>query len=163
MYSLPIQIKKSISFPRLSSKNVLEYEIYAKFKDDTYTSGIRTELLDTITNPSVPSPNEKEMVCEYSKNSTYPLPKNIYIDKDHKVRVFVDDVLISSLWYTVNFYAKIFTVNTNKIEIHTDTKVSIRYYEDIITKDYFLDENCELFVKPIFNESYHYGDHNIIL
>ena len=103
------------------------------------------------------------MVYKYSKNYTYPLPSNIFIDKDHKVRVFVDDVLISSLWYTINFYAKIFTINTSKIGIHIDTKVSIKYYEDIITKDYFLDEDCELFVKPIFNESYHYGDHNIIL
>jgi hypothetical protein len=163
MYTLPVQIKKTIAFPRLSSKNVLKYEIYAKFKDDTYTSGIRTELLDTIENSSVPSPVEKDMECEYSVNYTYPLPKNIYIDKDHRMRVFVDGILISSLWYTANFYAKIFTINTNKIAIHNDTKISIKYYEDIISKDYFLDENCELFVKPIFLESYHYGDHNIII
>lgn len=163
MYTLPIQIKKTISFPRLTSKNVLCYEIYAKFKDNTYTSGIRTELLDTIKNLIIPSPIEKEMDYEYSKNYTYQLPKNIYMDKDHKIRVFVDGILISSLWYTVNKYAKIFTINTNKIEINTNTKVSIKYYEDIISKDYFLDEECELFVKPIFTESYHYGDHNIIL
>ena len=47
-YVIPSSIKKTIRFPRLTSKNVLAYEIYTKTVDNTYDSGIRVDLIDTI-------------------------------------------------------------------------------------------------------------------
>lgn len=162
-YVIPASIKKTIRFPRLASKNVLSYEIYTKTIDDTYNSGIRIDLIDTIQNPIMPSPVINQMELEYSNNTTWNLPKDIYMDRDHDVIILVDGIQISKLYYTINKTAKIFTINTNKITINTDTKVSIIYYQDIIEKSYMVEENCEVFVKPIIIDSYHYGQHNVIL
>lgn len=162
-YIIPASIKKTIRFPRLTSKNVLSYEIYTKTVDDTYNSGIRIDLIDTIQNPVIPSPAKNQIDLEYSNNATWNLPKNIYMDRDHDIIILVDGIQISKLYYTINKAAKIFTINTNQITINTDTKVSIIYYQDIIEKSYMVEQDCEIFVKPIIKDSYHYGQHNIIL
>lgn len=162
-YIIPASIKKTIKFPRLSSKNVLSYEIYTKTVDDTYDSGIRIDLIDTIQNPNIPSPVQDTIDLEYSNNATWNLPKNIYMDRDHDIIILVNDIQISKLYYTVNKPAKLFTINTNKITINPDTKISIIYYKDIIEKSYMVEKDCEIFVKPIITDSYHYGQHNVIL
>lgn len=162
-YIIPASIKKIIRFPRLSSKNVLSYEVYTKTVDDTYDSGIRIDLIDTIQNPIIPSPVQDTIDLEYSNNATWNLPKNIYMDRDHDIIVLVDDIQISKLYYTINKSAKLFTINTNKITINSDTKVKIIYYQDIIEKSYMVEQDCEVFVKPIIIDSYHYGQHNVIL
>lgn len=162
-YIIPTSIKKTIRFPRLTSKNVLNYEIYTKTIDDTYSSGIRIDLIDAIQNPNIPSPVKNQIDLEYSNNATWNLPKNIYMDRDHDIIILVDGIQISKLYYTINKAAKIFTINTNQITINTDTKVSIIYYQDIIEKSYMVEQDCEIFVKPIIKDSYHYGQHNIIL
>lgn len=162
-YIIPANIKKTIRFPRLTSKNVLSYEIYTKTIDNTYDSGIRIDLIDTIQNPNVPSPVRKQIDLEYSNNFTWNLPKDIYMDRDHDIVVLVDSIQISKLYYTVNKVAKLFTINTNNITINADSKISIIYYQDIIEKSYMVEDDCEIFVKPIIIDSYHYGQHNIIL
>lgn len=162
-YIIPASIKKTIRFPRLTSKNVLSYEIYTKTVDDTYNSGIRIDLIDTIQNPVIPSPAKNQIDLEYSNNATWNLPKNIYMDRDHDIIILVDGIQISKLYYTINKAAKIFTINTNKITINSDTKVKIIYYQDIIEKSYMIEQDCEIFVKPIIIDSYHYGQHNIII
>ena len=163
MSIIPVSIKKTVRFPRLSSKNVISYEIYTKTIDDTYESGIRTELVDTIENPVIPSPVQNRKVLEYSNNFTWSLPNDIYMDRDHMLIVLIDGIQISNLYYTINKPAKIFTINTNKIIINPDTKVEIMYYQDIIEKSYMLEDDCEFFIKPIIIDSYHYGQHNVIL
>lgn len=162
-YVIPTSIKKTIRFPRLTSKNVLRYEIYTKTIDDTYDSGIRIDLLDTIQNPNIPSPVQKQIDLEYSNNATWSLPNNIFLDRDHDIIILIDNIQISKLYYTVNKTAKLFTINTNKITINPDTKISIIYYQDIIEKSYMLEQDCEIFVKPIIIDSCYYGQHNIIL
>jgi hypothetical protein len=162
-YIIPSSIKKTIKFPRLSSKNVIAYEIYTKTVDVTYESGIRTDLIDTISNPNIPSPVVTERKFDYSENGTWYLPKDIYMDRDHKIRVFVDDIQISSLYYTINKMAGLFTINKNAITINPDSIVKIEYYKDIIEKSYMVEQECEVIVKPKMIESYHYGKHNIIL
>ena len=147
-YIIPASIKKTIRFPRLTSKNVLSYEIYTKTVDDTYNSGIRTDLIDTIQNPIIPSPVKTEIELEYSNNATWNLPNNIYMDRDHDIIILVNDIQISKLYYTIN---------------NSDTKVKIIYYQDIIEKSYMVEQDCEVFVKPIIIDSYHYGQHNVIL
>lgn len=162
-YIIPASIKKTIRFPRLTSKNVLSYEIYTKTVDDTYNSGIRIDLIDTIQNPVIPSPVQDTIDLEYSNNATWNLPKNIYMDRDHDIIILINDIQISKLYYTVNKPAKLFTINTNKITINPDTKISIIYYKDIIEKSYMVEQDCEIFIKPIIIDSYHYGQHNVIL
>ena len=103
-----------------------------------------------------------EIELEYSNNATWNLPNNIYMDRDHDIIILVNDIQISKLYYTINKSAKIFTINTNKITINSDTKVKIIYYQDIIEKSYMVEQDCEVFVKPIIIDSYHYGQHNII-
>ena len=85
------------------------------------------------------------------------------MDRDHDIIILVDGIQISKLYYTINKSAKIFTINTNQITINADTKISIIYYQDIIEKSYMVEQDCEIFVKPIIKDSYHYGQHNIIL
>lgn len=162
-YIIPSSIKKTIRFPRLTSKNILNYEIYTKTIDNTYNSGIRIELLDTIQNPIIPFPIKTQIDLDYSNNATWSLPKDIFMDKDHGIIVLVDDIQISKLYYTINKQANLLTINQYKIKINTGTKVSLIYYQDIIEKSYMLDNECGIFIKPIIKNSYHYGNHNIIL
>lgn len=164
VHTLPIDIKKIISFPRLSPENVSRYEIYAEYKDSSSPSGLRTELLDTVENPKAPCPEECELIYEtHSLNNTYHLPKGIYMDDGHRLRVFIDGAAISFLWFTVNRSAGIFTINESKVKITDDTEVKIRYYRDVIKKEYRMGEDCRIIVRPVFRQSYYFGTHNIIL
>ena len=162
-YILPSSIKKTIRFPRLTSKNVICYNVYTKTVDDTYGSGIRIDLIDKIDNPNIPSPFQKQIDLGYSNNATWNLPSNIYMDRDHGVIVLIDGIQISKLYYTVNKMAKLITVNTNKVAINSDTKVSIIYYQDIIEKSYMVEEDCDIYIEPVIMDSYHYGKHNVII
>lgn len=162
-YIIPSSIKKTIKFPRLSSKNVISYEVYTKTIDDTYDSGIRTDLIDTILNPNIPSPVVMTKELEYAENGTWNLPKNIYLDRDHKIRVFVDKIQISNLYYTINKVAGLITINKNNVTMNPDSIISIEYYIDVIEKSYMFEQDCEIIIKPVMIESYHYGKHNIII
>lgn len=162
-YILPANLKKTIRFPRLSSKSVIGYEVYTKTLDETYESGIRNDLLDTIINPSIPTPIKEKITLEYTNNATWHLPKHIYLDKDHSIIILIDGIQISSLCYNINKLRNIFSISTNKVSLAPDTKIEMIYYKDIIEKSYLLKNDCEIFVKPVIKESYQYGDHNIIL
>lgn len=163
MYTLPLQIKKKITFPRLPYRHVSHYEVWGHFKDPSYASGIRNELLEEIKNPKFFTLEEYEVSYDYDISNTYQLPAGIFMDREHKIKVYVDGMLISSLWYTINRRTLMFTINKNKVSMNTDTKIMVKYYKDVITKEYALDKDCTVSVKPVFLPSYHYGDHNVIL
>ena len=44
-----------------------------------------------------------------------------------------------------------------------EDKLELEYYQDLITRSYMLESNCEIYIKPIFTDSYTYGYHNIII
>jgi hypothetical protein len=163
-FILPAFLKKTISFRRLTSKNVISYEVYAHYKDNNYSSGIRTELLDTIINPTVPNPVLKRIELEYTTNVTWDLPDDAYLDKDYRFRMYLNDVLLTSLHYKYNRLSKLITLNTDILEdYNVNDKLELEYYQDIITKDYTPDGNCEISIKPVFKDGYTYGTHNIII
>ena len=62
---------------------------------------------------------------------------------DRKIRNYV-----GKCWYTV---------------VHLDKVYMTEYYEDLITRSYMLETDCQIYVKPIFTDSYTYGYHNIII
>jgi hypothetical protein len=162
-YIIPALLKKTITFRRLTSKNVLAYEIYATYKDDTYISGVRTELLDTIENPIVPNPVIKRIELNYNDNATWKLPYDAYLDRDHQFRLYLNGAIVSTMCYNFNKVSKLITLDTILKKYTVNDKIEIEYYQDIITKDYMLEKNCEISIKPIFTESYTYGYHNIII
>lgn len=161
-YIIPAFLKKTINFRRLTSKNVLAYEVYATFKDDTYTSGIKTELLDTIENPIIPNPITKRIELSYNDNATWELPYDAYLDRDHQFRLYLNDFILSSMCYNYNRLNKLITLDTVMKEYTDSDKLELEYYQDIITKEYMLDKDCEITVKPVFTDSYTYGYHNVI-
>ena len=161
-YIIPAFLKKTINFRRLTSKNVLAYEVYATFKDDTYTSGIKTELLDTIENPIIPNPITKRIELSYNDNATWELPYDAYLDRDHQFRLYLNDFILSSMCYNYNRLSKLITLDTVMKEYTDSDKLELEYYQDIITKEYMLDKDCEITVKPVFTDSYTYGYHNVI-
>lgn len=156
-------IKKTVYFKRLKSKNIKSYKIYTKTVDTNYTSGIKTELIDEIENPVIPSPVTSRKVLGYSPNFTWQLPDDIYIDQDHPFRILVNDIAISSLHYTLNRLTNLVTINTNIIKIDLNTVVEIEYFKDIIIKSYMVEKDCELIVEPIFRDTHNYGKHNVIV
>jgi hypothetical protein len=162
-YIIPAFLKKTISFRRLTSKNVLAYEVYATYKDDTYTSGVKTELLDTIENPIIPNPITKRIELLYNDNATWELPYDAYLDRDHQFRLYLNDFILSSMCYNYNRLSKLITLDTVMKEYTNNDKLELEYYQDIITKEYMLDKNCEITVKPVFTDSYTYGYHNVII
>lgn len=162
-YIIPALLNKTITFRRLTAKNVLAYEIYATYKDDSYTSGVRTELLDTIENPKIPNPVLKRIELKYNDNATWSLPYDAYLDRDHQFRLYLNDFIISSLCYKFNRLSKLITLDTMMKKYTPSDKIEMEYYQDIITKSYMLEQDCEISVKPIFTDSYTYGYHNVIM
>lgn len=162
-FVLPAFIKKTISFRRLTSKNVVSYEVYAHYKDNNYKSGIRTELLDTIINPSVPTPVLKRIPLNYNDNITWELPYDAYLDKDYRFRLYLNDTLLNSLQYKYNRLSKLITLNIDILEYTVNDKLELEYYQDIITKEYMPEENCEITIKPVFKDGFTYGTHNVII
>lgn len=162
-YIVPALLKKTITFRRLTSKNVLAYEVYATYKDNNNTSGIRTELLDTIENPTVPQPTVKRITLQYNENATWELPYDAYLDRDHQFRLYLNGFIVSSMCYKFNRLTKLITFDTVMKSYTVNDTMEMEYYLDIITKDYMLEEDCELSIKPIFTDTYTYGNHNVII
>jgi len=162
-YIIPALLKKTITFRRLASKNVLSYEVYATYKDDTYSSGVRTELMDTIQNPNVPNPIIKRIDLSYNDNATWELPYDAYLDRDHQFRLYLNGFILNSLCYNYNRLSKLITLDTVMQNYTVNDKMEMEYYQDIITKDYMLEKDCQISIKPVFTESYSYGYHNVII
>lgn len=154
---------KKISFRRLKARNVTGYEIYAKYRDDTYASGIRTELLDVIPNPSEPSTVLKTITLESNENYTWKLPEDAYLDRDHQFRLFCNGFILNTMYYSFNRLTKLITLDTVMKTYSISDVITMQYYQDIITKEYMLTEDCQIQVKPVFSESYSYGNHNVII
>lgn len=162
-YIIPALLKKTITFRRLKAKNVTKYEIYAKFQDDSYDSGIRTELLDVIDNPVVPDTYLKKITLAYNENATWSLPDDAYLDRDHQFRLFLNDFVLTSLCYKYNQLSRLITLDTVMKTYTINDVIELEYYQDLITKSYMLESDCEIYVKPIFTDTYTYGYHNIII
>ena len=64
--------------------------------------------------------------------------------------------------YNYNRLNKLITLDTVMKEYTDSDKLELEYYQDIITKEYMLDKDCEITVKPVFTDSYTYGYHNVI-
>lgn len=158
----PLLVKK-ITFKRLNSKHVKGYEVYALYADDSYSSGIREELLDSFDNPSEPNVERTSILLEYNDNATWELPKDLYTDRDHKFKLFIDDAIVSPMYYQYNKYNRMLTIDKNLKPIESTNVFRLEYFRDMITKQYVLDENCQIKIKPVFAETYTYGNHNVIM
>ena len=163
MNFIPAELKKTITFRRLTAKNVIAYEIYAKFKDDTYDSGIRNELLEKFDNPVEPNPQIKRITLEYNQDATWKLPHDAYLDRDHQFRLYMNNFILSTMAYKYNRIHKLISLDTVMKKYEPTDILELEYYQDLITRSYVLESNCEIFVKPIFTDSYTYGYHNIII
>ena len=159
-YIIPAEMKKKITFKRLTSRNVLKYEIYGEFKEN---NGVRIELLDTIDNPIEPTLYLHKIELEPNINATWELPNDAYLDRDHHFRIYVNDAIITPMCYKFNRVTKLITLDVIMREYHITDKVEIEYYRDLITKEYIVEDDCLIKVKPIFVQSYSYGDHNVII
>lgn len=162
-YLLPALLKKTITFKRLNNKHVKGYEIYGLFPDNNYSSGIREELLDSFDNPSEPNVERTSIKLEYNDNATWELPKDLYTDRDHKFKLYINDAIVTTLYYQYNKYNRMLTIDTNLKPIDISDTFTLEYYRDMITKTYELEENCTIKVKPIFADTYTYGNHNVII
>lgn len=162
-YIIPALLKKNITFRRLPNKACLRYEIYGSFVDNTYASGIRTELLEVFDNPVEPSPEIKRITLEQVEDPTWVLPDEAYLDRDHRFRLFQNGFVIPSMAYTFNRITRKITLDNTMKKYNCNDVMELEYYRDIITRSYALLENCTITVKPIFSQSYAYGDHNVII
>ena len=160
---LPALLTKTITFRRMNNKHVKGYKIYALFPDNNYSSGIREDLLDEFDNPSEPNVQRTRIKLEYNNNQTWELPNDIYIDRDHKFRLFINNIITSPLYYQYNKYNKLLTINHNLKPLKSDDIIELEYFKDFITKSYALEQNCTIKVQPIFADTYTYGNHNIII
>ena len=71
----PCIIKEDNYIPQVNSPQCISLRrAYATYKDDTYTSAVRTELLDTIENPVMPNPVIKRIELLYNDNATWETP-----------------------------------------------------------------------------------------
>ncbi len=162
-FVLPSLLKKTITFKRLNNKNVYGYEIYGLFKDDNYASGIREELLDSFENLSEPNTSLTDIILEFNQKYTWQLPEDIYIDRDHKFKIYINNAIVSTLYYQYNKYNKMLTIDKNLKTINAGDTIKLQYFKDTITKTYMLEQDCQIKVKPIFRQTYSYGTHNIII
>ena len=153
MNFIPALLKKTITFRRLTAKNVIAYEIYAKFPDSNYDSGVRTELLERFDNPVEPNPCIKRIILNYNEDATWELPYDAYLN----------GFILGTMSYKYNRVHKLISLDTIMKKYESSDKIELEYYQDLITRSYMLESNCEIYVKPIFTDSYTYGYHNIII
>ena len=162
-YLIPGTLVKEISFRRLPYKDVQAYEIYGVFHDDNYASGLRTDLLETIDNPVMPNTYLKRITLSYTSNATWKLPSDAYLDRDHRFRLYFNNILISTMFYAYNHLNHFITLDTSaRTYTNTDT-LELEYYQDLIKTSVPVDADCNIKIKPIFRESYSYGSHNVII
>ena len=155
--------KKKITFRRITSKHVSGYKIYAQFKDDTYASGIREELVDEFENPGYASPVQKVIQLEYNDDYTWKLPDDIYLDREHGFKIYVDQEQLSTMYFEYNKISKIFTIDKNMFQLKRTSKISLEYYRDLITRTYVFQTDCNIKIQPIFSDTFTYGTHNVII
>lgn len=160
---LPAMLVKTITFKRLSNKHVKGYEIYGLFPDSTYSSGLREELIDVFDNPSEPNVQRTEIKLQYNDNYTWQLPSDLYTDRDHKFRIYINDTILSTLYYQYNKYNRFLTIDRNMKVLDVLDEITLSYFRDMITRSYPLQNDCQIKVKPIFADSYTYGNHNVII
>ena len=163
MELIPALLKKTITFRRLASKSVVAYEIYAKYPDNNYDSGIRTELLERLENPVEPDIHIKRIKLEYNNDATWELPYDAYLDRDHQFRLYLNNFILSTVFYRFNHVFKLISLDTTMKKYNPNDKLELEYYQDLITRSYMLENNCDIYVKPIFTDSYTYGYHNVII
>ena len=65
--------------------------------------------------------------------------------------------------YTYNRVNKLISMDIVMKNYTPNDKVELEYYQDLITRSYMLEKNCQIYVKPIFTDSYTYGYHNVII
>ena len=160
---LPAFLKKNITFIRLSSKNCTGYEIYGHFKDDSYASGIRTELLDTVDNPKEPNPVLHKIDLPKNSHPTWELPRDAFMDRDHKFYLYQNGFIISPLCYYYNKLSRLFTLDIMMKPYSIEDEMELEYYQDLVELSYTLEEDCQIKIKPIFKQTATFGDHNIII
>ena len=120
-------------------------------------------MLDSFDNPSEPNVERTSIKLEYNDNATWELPKDLYTDRDHKFKLYINDAIVTTLYYQYNKYNRMLTIDTNLKPIDISDTFTLEYYRDMITKTYELEENCTIKVKPIFADTYTYGNHNVII
>ena len=168
-YTIPVLIKKKITFRRLASKNVIAYKVYGIFKDSNYASGLRNELLDVIENPYYPNPILTEIELEYNDNATWKLPDDAFLDKDHQFRMFMqktyepDYMVLPSIAFSYNRLTKLITLDIVMKDYDVGDKIKLEYYKDVIIKEYVVADDCTINITPVFKDDYNYGTHNIIM
>ena len=162
-YIIPALLKKNISFRRLPRNACSMYEIYAEYEDATQASGVRTELIDTISNPSEPSPVIKRISLEHEKEPTWMLPDDAFYDRDHHFRLFQNGHALPTIYYNYNRVTKLFSLDEQIMPYQVSDEMELEYYVDVIEKSYQFEEGCKIIVRPVFSGNYDYGDHNIII
>lgn len=163
MSLLPATLVKTIKFKRMNNKHIKGYEIYGVYQDDNFESGIREDLIDYFDNPSEPNTERVSLVLEYNDNYTWELPKDLYTDRDHKFRIYINDAILSTLYYQYNKYNRFVTIDKNLKPLNVNDKIKIEYFRDMITRTYPLESNCQIKIRPVFADTYTYGNHNVII
>ena len=160
---IPSILRKNIQFRRLPTKACSYYEVYAEYKDANSSSGKRLELLDKFQNPIEPSLVLRRITLSPEKEPTWRLPEDIFMDRTHKFRIFLNGFALPSLYYNYNRVTKLVSIDTSlQAYVPSDT-VELEYYLDVITRSYAMEENCRIIIRPVFSQDYGYGDHNVIM
>lgn len=162
-YIIPTMIKKKISFLKLSDRFCSSYKIYAVFKDDEYASGTRTELVDEFENPKEDTPVLITKELDKVQEPTWKLPEDAYLDQDHPFYLYQNDFIINTIFYSYNRVTRLITLDTTLKPYSINDDMKIKYYKNIITREYSFEEDCDINIVPIFTDSSVFGNHNIIL
>ncbi len=164
---ISLGLVKTITFRRLPLKHVTGYEIYAEYDDPNYTSGVRRELLETYTNPTIPNAKLTTVKLDYSPNATWTLPNDAYLDRDHGFYLVLTNgqltKRIGSMGMSYNRINRLITLDTMIHTYDQNSKMELVYYRDLITRSYSLVDDCKIIIKPVFVDSYTFGFHNVII
>lgn len=162
-FTIPGMPIKTISFKRMNSKHVKSYKIYGIFKDSNYTSGLRTELLEEIKNPSVPNTELTTVKLDYNDNYTWELPNDLFTDREHKFKLFINKAIVSAMYYQYNKYSKLLTIDKNLKPLTVNDTIELEYYRDRIKRTFVVSQDCQIKIEPVFADTYTYGNHNVII
>lgn len=148
-------MKKKIIFNKIEDNFVSEYELKI-YNIDTQQVVSTTVIPNENSGPTV---HEKALI--YNANNIYFVDNYIYYTEFYNIEVFINGNIVDNINIEYNSTTKHFYINNVK-DINESSKISVRYYKNIIEKTIDIPEGCDVIVKPILYKKPYVGDHNIL-
>lgn len=146
---------RTIEFNKIDKNYVLEYELKV----------INNHTQEVISSEIIPNENDGPTLhskqLQYNLNNIYYIDSHIYYSDFYSIEVYVDDKIINNINIEYNSLKKSFYLK-NIENLNANSKIVVKFYKNLITKEVEVPENCKVVVTPILYKKHYVGNHNVL-